>query len=134
MLVFWLIVHMLWTAWMALGVILAIAAYWKPGLWRMPVFRTTHLIGLLATASVPIWSGGVCPVTNWEWAADHHDLGAPEPFLVRLIRGVLYLDVPPWVLSIVTAVCALFCVVVYFKHPPWQRPSRPAPIPPSEGL
>jgi hypothetical protein len=130
MLVVWLIVHALWAAWMTLGVVLAVAANWRPRLWRMPVFRTTHLIGLLVTASVPLWSSGICPITNWEWASDQHALTTPEPFLVRMIRGVLYLDVPPWIFSVVTAVCALYCVVVYFLHPPWQGPGRTAPTSP----
>jgi len=124
MLTLWLIVHTAWVVWMILGVLLAVLAHRKPRLWRMPVFRTAHLIGLLATATVPLWSDGICPITDWEWAADQRAPGEAEGFLVRAIRATLYLDVAPWILSIVTAVVAMYCVVVYVLYPPWHKPVR----------
>jgi hypothetical protein len=119
-----LIVHSLWVAWMVLGIVLAVVAHWRPQLWCMPVFRTTHLLGLMATATVPFWNDGVCPITNWESLAEDQPDEVSGSFIIRMIRAALYLEVPPWLLTLITAALAVYCIAVYFRYPPWKKSYR----------
>jgi len=48
-----LVLHFLWVAWMVLGVLLAVAGFRWPRLWRWRVFRIAHLIGVLARPLSP---------------------------------------------------------------------------------
>lgn len=110
-----LLIHVLWILWMFSGVAIAILGFWRPRLWNMPVFRTAHLIGIVATATVPIWNDGRCPITDWEGASRGREL---EPFLVRALESTVYWDVSPIVLSLATAGAALLTLAIYFRHPP----------------
>jgi hypothetical protein len=124
-----LIAHFLWAVWMISGVGLALAGFRWPRFWRWRVFRITHLIGLLATATVPIWAAGICPLTTWEWGRRSAGPGpgsaaSPESFLARILEELLYLDVDPLVLSLVTAAGALVTVVIFVLHPPRRAQSH----------
>ena len=117
--------HFLWATWMVLGVGLAIAGFRWPRLWRWRVFRLTHLVGLLGTATVPIWGKGICPLTRWEGRLRGSESGlgsdaVPDSFLIRLLNDVLYLDVDPLILSLITAAGALLTVLIFVFHPPWR--------------
>ncbi len=83
----------------------------------MPLFRTAHLIGIVGTATTPVWNYGICPLTEWEAKTRHETL---EPFLVRLSEAILYWDVSPLPLTLMSAVAALLTIVVYVWHPPWR--------------
>lgn len=126
-----LIVHFIWAGWMIAGVALAVAGFHWPGLWRRRVFRIAHLAGLLATATVPIWGGGICPLTRWEghlraMAAGSGSASVSESFLARAISDLLYLDIDPVVLSVVTAAGALVTLLIFVLRPPWgaESPTR----------
>jgi len=120
-----LFAHFLWAAWMVIGVGLAVAGFRWPRLWRWRVFRITHLLGLLGTATVPLWGEGICPLTRWEGRlrtaeSPQGSASAPESFLLRLLTEVLYLDVDPLVLSLITAAGALVTVSIFVFRPPWR--------------
>lgn len=118
-----LIVHFIWAGWMILGVVLAIAGFRWPRLWRWKVFRIAHLAGLCGTATVPLWGGGICPMTRWEWdlrTAGTANGPVTESFLVGMIREILYVDVDPLILSLVTAAGALVTVLIFVFRPPWR--------------
>ncbi|MEW5700876.1 MAG: DUF2784 family protein [Candidatus Zixiibacteriota bacterium] len=120
-----LIIHLAWALWMIGGVVLAMAGYRWPSLWRWKRFRIAHLAGLLATASVPLWNRGVCPLTDWEWALDtaRRSTPSPEPFLPRLIRAILYVNISPDVITVVTVLGAAVTLWVFIRHSPWQSAS-----------
>jgi hypothetical protein len=125
-----LIVHFIWAGWMVLGVVLAIAGFRWPGLWRWRVFRIAHLAGLLVTATVPLWGKGICPLTRWEWQLRNAESGqgavpAAESLLERAIKELLYLDVDPLVLSLVIAAGAFVTVLIFVFRPPWGARSIP---------
>ena len=125
-----LAIHFLWALWMVTGVVLALAGFRWPRLWSWRAFRLAHLIGLLGTASVPIWAKGICPLTNWEWGlrcgASSGRFTVPEPCLRHWMRQILFLDVSPLVLSIITALGAAVTLAVFVWHPP-RRSTRAAP-------
>lgn len=110
-----LCIHALWVIWMIGGVLLAVLGYWKRRLWELTFFRTAHLIGIVATATVPIWNDGQCPITQWESTATGHEI---EPFLIRALASVVYWDVSPALLASVTAGSALLTIVIFWHHPP----------------
>lgn len=95
-------------------------------LWRFRIWRTAHLIGLLATATVPLWNRGICPLTEWEWRQEAAARGfwGGESFIVGLLHDLLYLDVSPMVLSVATALGAAVTLWIYLSHPPWKIPVR----------
>jgi hypothetical protein len=115
-----LLVHLLWAIWMIAGVVLAVAGFRWPRFWRWRAFRITHLIGLIGTATVPLWAEGICPLTTWEWKlrSGGPDATAPESFLARLIESILYVDVDARILSAITALGAVVTIVIFVWHPP----------------
>ena len=120
-----LVVHFLWAVWMILGVVLAVAGYRWHRLWRWRVFRITHLLGLLGTATVPVWGAGLCPLTSLEWRLrtgghEAEAIASQESFVIRILEDVLYLEVDPLILSLVTAAGAIVTVVICILHPPWR--------------
>jgi len=117
-----LTIHVIWATWMITGVILAVAGlHWHRLLgWR--VFRGAHLVGLMLTATVPIWAGGICPLTKLEDALKPSVGETSAPFMVRLMAETLYLNVDPLVLSAVTGLGALVTLLIFFAHPPWKKP------------
>lgn len=112
-----LIVHGLWLTWMIGGAVLALLGFRFRRLWAMPFFRTSHLIALLATASVPLWNRGICPLTDWESAAADPPVAS---LLSRICEWLLYWDAPPAFLSGLTAAVAILTLTVYIWHPPWR--------------
>lgn len=112
--------HVLWLLWMIAGVILAILGFWHPRLWEMRKFRVAHLIGLLATATVPLWADGVCPLTSLEGTVSG-GRGETAPLLERIFREILYWNVPTLFLSFLSALAAAVTFVIFIYRPPWRR-------------
>lgn len=106
---------------MVTGIVLAVAAIRYRRLRKLSITRTLHLIGILATATVPLWNDGVCPLTSWENGTD----APPESFLGRMCLALLYWDAPQLMLSVLSAAVALLTLVLYFIFPPWG----PSPVP-----
>lgn len=105
---------------MIAGVILAILGFWHPRLWEMRKFRVAHLIGLLATATVPLWADGVCPLTSLEGTVSG-GRGETAPLLERIFREILYWNVPTLFLSFLSALAAAVTFVIFIYRPPWRR-------------
>lgn len=126
---FLLAIHFAWALWMVAGVALALAGYRWPRLWRWRAFRITHMLGLLGTATVPIWARGICPLTTWEWdlrvAAASAAPARAEPFLIHWMRDILFFDVSPILLSVVTVLGAATTLTVFILHPPRKREQPP---------
>lgn len=112
-------IHLLWVLWMIAGVLLAILGFYRPRLWSWRYFRILHLAAILATATVPLWNRGVCPITAWEAALTTGS--APDPLLARMLAWLVYWDIPVWVLSSVTAGAAIVTLLIFIRHPPWTR-------------
>jgi Zn-dependent protease len=89
----------------------------------MRVFRWAHLVGIVITATVPLWNRGICPLTIWEGRLSDSPAPAEGSFIIRLLYDVLYLDVSPTVLSLVSAAGAMIAVWVFVFHPPGSKDS-----------
>lgn len=115
-------IHFLWVFWMIAGVLLAILGFRCPRLWSWKYFRILHLAALLATATVPLWNRGVCPLTEWEAAVTADP--APQPFLARLFAWLVYWDIPLWLLSMTTGAAAIVTLIIFIRHPPRAQARR----------
>ena len=118
-----LVIHFVWAAWMVSGVLLSVSGFWWPRFWSWRLFRITHLIGLIGTATVPIWARGLCPLTIWEWqlravGAGDGGNGRVEPFIIRWMREVLFIDLDPFVMSLIAGAGAVATLVIFISHPP----------------
>ena len=119
-----LVVHFMWAVWMVTGVVLSVLGLRFQRFLRFRVMRTAHLAGLLATATVPLWNRGICPLTEWEWLVGGDPAGDRSSFVIRLLHNLLYLDVSPTVLTVLTALGAAITLGVYVWYPPWKYPRR----------
>jgi len=119
-----LVIHFLWAAWMIAGILLAYLGFLLPRLWKWIIFRTAHLVGLVATATTPFWADGLCPLTRWEWQLRHSatvSATGDESFIIHYIRELLFVDVDPQTLSLITGALTLSTVIIYFLRPPWRN-------------
>ena len=121
-----LALHFAWAVWMVAGIFLAFLGFWKSRFWTWKAFRVSHLIGLIGTATVPLWSNGLCPLTIWEYdlrvAAGQTAGSMPgESFLIHWMREILFIDVDPLILSILTGALALGTVIIFIWHPPRRK-------------
>lgn len=120
-----LVVHFLWFLWMVSGVVVAVAGFVWPRVWGWRVFRSLHVVGLIGTASVPLWAErGLCPLTLLEWELADRGSGGPDSFIIRMMSDILYVDISPTTLSIATAFAALITIVVFVMRPPWRYRRR----------
>jgi hypothetical protein len=85
---------------------------------RRPLFRAPHLVCTLIV-SVEAVIGMICPLTAWE-----HELrlragqyAEDIPFMARLARELLVLDVPQWVLTLCHVVFGLVVLATFFLVP-----------------
>jgi hypothetical protein len=117
-----LVIHFAWVAWMISGIIIAIFGFRWPRLWEWRIFRIAHLIGLVGTASTPLWPGGLCPLTIWEWQLRDSggDIIKRQSFIIHWLHEMLYWDVDPIILSMISAIGAVLTVVIFILRPPWK--------------
>ncbi|MBD3402958.1 DUF2784 family protein [candidate division GN15 bacterium] len=114
-----LVIHVLWVVWMVSGVVIALLGFVRPKLWGLTIFRITHLVGMALTASTPIWSDGICPLTIWEYQL-REGADNPRSLLSRIFHDLIYWDVPLIYLSLLSAAAALITVVLFILRPPWK--------------
>jgi len=108
---------------MIAGALLALAGFRWPRLWGWRVFRISHLIGLAGTATTPFWANGLCPLTEWEWQLRADTAGQIPPdesFIIHWMSEVLFVDVDPLTLSLITGAVALTTLVIFILRPPWR--------------
>jgi hypothetical protein len=115
-----LVIHVLWVVWMVSGVVIVLLGFVRPKLWGLTIFRITHLVGMALTASTPIWSDGICPLTIWEYQL-REGADSPRSLLSRIFHELIYWDVPLIYLSLLSAAAALITVVLFILRPPWKR-------------
>ncbi len=114
-----LFAHLAWASVMVGGFVLAVAGIFWRRLRGWMLFRTVHLIGLVLTASVPLWSG-LCPLTIWEYSLRGEQPTAQRSFLADLASDILYVNVPVWVITLLTTIVAVATLILYIVYPPWR--------------
>ncbi len=126
-----MVIHFLWVLFMIWGIVRTIDAAAAVMVGRHPplraqrflerwLFRTVHLAGILLTGILAIL-GRYCPLTIWEYQLRRGGrpfAEPPESFLLVWIERLLYPDVPPVLLEVVSAAAAVFTLAVYAVRPP----------------
>ena len=82
-------------------------------------FRIAHLAAILFVAAEALL-GVMCPLTVWEDAlrGRANEMG----FIARLIRGVMFYDLPPWVFTLAYVAFAAVVAVSFWLVPPRRVP------------
>jgi hypothetical protein len=120
------VVHLVYVAFVVLGmaaILLGIVRRWS---WvRNFWFRTVHLL-MIAIVVVESLCGILCPLTDWEDRLRDASGSPNEPgsFIGRWAHDLLFIDLPPWVLTVCYVVFGLAVLLAFLLAPPrwpWQR-------------
>ena len=85
-------------------------------------YRWLH-VAAIALVAVEALAGVVCPLTwleHWLMGRDH------GTFVGRLMRRLLYYDLPPWVFTLGYVGMTLLAVLMWRLVPPRPRRARPS--------
>ena len=106
-----MVIHLLWAAFMIIGLPLGIAL-------KSPLIRWAHLVGMVITGFFAV-IGIYCPLTTWEeqlrWQADP-GFSYKGSFLAEQLAKVLYPQIEPWIIrsaSITWMVLTILAITVY---------------------
>jgi hypothetical protein len=92
---------------------------WVRNFW----FRTIHLL-MIAIVVVESLLGIVCPLTHWEDRLREVDGASTESgsFIGRWAHDLLFIDIPPWTMTVCYAVFGLAVLLAFLLAPPrWPR-------------
>ena len=106
------------------GLVLIIAGYRRGWRWvRNPWFRIGHL-GAIVVVVAQSWLGVLCPLTDLEMALRERagDVTYTGSFIAHWLDRILYVQWPPWLLSVIYSVFALTVIWTWVGVPP--RPFR----------
>lgn len=97
-----LFLHLLWCAWVVAG--------WTITR-RRPLLRTLHIASLVYAIFIELTPWPPCPLTVAEAWLEARAGIQPErgPFLVRVLDGIVYPDLPEW---LVVGCAVVVCVVI----------------------
>ena len=108
-----------------LAVLIGAALHWH---WiRNRWFRVGHLLAIVFVALEAI-VGMICPLTEWEYLLRRRAGQIVEEdisFVGRLVREVLFYELPTWVFTTAYISFAVLVVVTLVLVPPqWRRPPQ----------
>jgi hypothetical protein len=119
-------VHVGYVAFVVVGQILIWAGLLLRWRWvRNPVFRWVHLV-MMAVVGLEAAFDVTCPLTSWEatlrrWAGQQ---AAGESFLGRLLHELIFVDLPPAVITALHITFALLVLGTFVLAPPRRRKPR----------
>ena len=105
---------------MLVGFILTLRGLFYKNFFERWLFRTLHLFGI-AYVSILAIMGKYCPLTIWENALRaKYDprLTYAGSFMIHYIEKLVYPDINPLIVRILTTFIAVFTVVVFIIRPP----------------
>ena len=94
-----LVTHVLFVAFVVLGLILIFVGKFLSWLWvRNPWFRVTHLLGI-SVVVLQAWFGVICPLTIWEMdlRSKAGETIYEGSFITHWLSEHLYYQAPSWV-------------------------------------
>lgn len=114
------IAHLLWVLFMVVGALAtAVGIFWRRML-RIRGWRWVHLVGLVFSATLGVM-GQPCPLTTWEYAlrrASGAPIRAEESFVIRIANRLIFPDLEPVTLSVLTVLAAALVIGVFIWLPP----------------
>ncbi len=123
-------IHVAYVSYILIGQSAIIVGAWRQWEWiHNRWFRITHLTAITIVALEALF-GIACPLTVWEdrlRRAAGEDVAAGT-FIGRLLDGVLFYNLPPWVFTTVYVAFALIVVGSLIWVPvTWKRRTPPSP-------
>ena len=94
-----LVTHVLFVAFVVLGLILIFVGKFLSWLWvRNPWFRVAHLLGI-GVVVLQAWFGVICPLTIWEMdlRSKAGETIYEGSFITHWLNELLYYQAPSWV-------------------------------------
>jgi len=94
---------------------------------RLRGLRYTHL-GAVLLVALEALLGVLCPLTEWEYALRRlsgQRVESEIPFMARLVRKIIFHDLPPWVFTTAYVAFALLVGATLLLYPPRRRPHGP---------
>jgi hypothetical protein len=94
-----LVTHVLFVAFVVLGLILIFVGKFLSWLWvRNPWFRVAHLLGI-GVVVLQAWFGVICPLTIWEMdlRSKAGETIYEGSFITHWLNALLYYQAPSWV-------------------------------------
>jgi hypothetical protein len=119
-------VHVGYVAFVVVGQLLIWAGLALRWAWvRNPVFRWVHLV-LMTIVGLEAVFDITCPLTRWEanlrrWAGQEV---AGESFLGRLLHNLIFVDLPPAVISALHISFSVLVLGTFILAPPRSRSKR----------
>lgn len=118
-----LILHVLFVAFVVLGLFAVYAGYFLNWQWvRNRFFRIVHLCAI-SYVVVQAWLGVVCPLTTWEMAL-RAKAGAGTysgSFIQHWLHSLLYFTLPAWVFVVVYTLFGSLVLVSWLVVKPHKR-------------
>jgi hypothetical protein len=115
-----LLLHVLFVAFVVLGLLAVYAGAALDWGWvRNPVFRSVHLLAIIAVAA-QAWLGVICPLTGFEMAlrAKAGEAVYSGSFISHWLQQLLYYEAPDWVFTAAYTAFAILVAVSWL----WVRP------------
>jgi hypothetical protein len=117
-------VHLLYVSFTIGGTLLILTGGILKWRWvRNRRFRFLHL-GAVVLVAVEALAGVWCPLTTWEWrlrARAGQDFEGDISFVGRLIRKIIFIEIPDWGFTLMYVGFALLVVAVYILIRPDRR-------------
>ncbi len=114
------VVHLVYVAFVVLGMAAILAGIVRRWAWvRNFWFRTVHLL-MIAVVVVESLCGILCPLTDWEDRLRDASGSPNEPgtFIGRWAHDLLFIDLPPWVMTVCYVVFGLAVLLAFLLAPP----------------
>jgi hypothetical protein len=119
------LVHLLFVCFVIGGLVAIVIGAFRRWSWiRNPVFRVCHTVAIVVVAANAV-AGILCPLTEWEYALRDRAGQVVESdisFMGRLVRGVLFYELPTWAFTVAYVLFALVVIATLIFVPPrWRR-------------
>ncbi|MHC4304407.1 MAG: DUF2784 domain-containing protein [Planctomycetota bacterium] len=124
------LVHLLLVCFIIGGLIAIVIGGFRKWNWiRNPIFRVVHTAAIVIVAANAV-AGILCPLTEWEDALRDRAGQVYESdisFMGRLVRGVLFYELPTWAFTVAYVLFALVVIATLMLVPPrFGRRTRPS--------
>jgi hypothetical protein len=121
------VLHFAFVAFVVLGMLAILLGILRRWSWvRNFWFRAAHLLMIAVVVAESLF-GIVCPLTDWE--DQLREAGGLDvekgSFIGRWAHNLLFVDVPPWAMTVCYVLFGLAVLLVFFFAPPrWPRRGR----------
>jgi len=102
------LIHFLWILFLIFGAFLGV---------KNKAIKIIHILGLVFAFVIQIF-GWYCPLTDLEvWLRSKHDpsLAYAGSFIIHYVEGLIYIEIPPWLISALTLLLIGFNTWFYLR-------------------